>query len=283
MKDGKSSSSRNGHFGADVSHKPSASLEVHLREFEAVRQAIRARVDSNRRYLYFYLAATGAVLSYAVTSEHYLVMTTIPLLAPFIYLDRKECDTHIGACAQYIRDHLKPQMTKLVDDPSIMQFENFLEVLRRKGSLHLRSRILYVFLGTIWGSWFLSWAGADQKALGWDWLPQIFLGVLIAIPAIWLTYRILGGAFKSGARPTAVSESCEKWLKEQASKGVEFNDEQRQWLEQIAQAIALGVRIEREDFSLGWFAQHGDLGRAYELFGERLETILAELNERLVA
>ncbi len=31
------------------------------------------------------------------------------------------------------------------------------------------------------------------------------------------------------------------------------------------------------------FAQQGNLGRAYQLFGDRLDNILAELNEKLVA
>lgn len=82
---------------------------------------------------------------------------------------------------------------------------------------------------------------------------------------------------------TVVMERYQRWLDEQGKMGVTFTPEQRQWLDQIAQAIATSVRVEREDFSLGWFAQHGDLGRAYQLFGDRLDAILAELNEKLVA
>jgi len=51
----------------------------------------------------------------------------------------------------------------------------------------------------------------------------------------------------------------------------------------VAEHIATSVVMEREDFECGWFATHGSLGRAYELFGEKLEEIMAELNERLVA
>ncbi len=80
-----------------------------------------------------------------------------------------------------------------------------------------------------------------------------------------------------------VMERYERWLDEQVEMGVTFNNEQQRWLDQIVQTIANSVRIEMEDFSLGWFAQHGDLGRAHQLFGDRLDSILAELNERLVA
>ena len=41
--------------------------------------------------------------------------------------------------------------------------------------------------------------------------------------------------------------------------------------------------MEREDFQLGWFAAQGSLGKAYALFGERLDKLMAELNEKLVA
>jgi len=41
--------------------------------------------------------------------------------------------------------------------------------------------------------------------------------------------------------------------------------------------------MEQEDFSYGWFAAHGDLGRAHTLFGDKLPSIIASLNQELVA
>jgi hypothetical protein len=51
----------------------------------------------------------------------------------------------------------------------------------------------------------------------------------------------------------------------------------------MAEHIATSLSIEPGDFTTGWFGQHGSLGRAHTLFGERLKPLMAELNERLVA
>lgn len=50
----------------------------------------------------------------------------------------------------------------------------------------------------------------------------------------------------------------------------------------IRDHVATSVTIEREDFDVAPFAQAGGLGRAYQVFGERLEPLLKELNEVLV-
>ena len=82
---------------------------------------------------------------------------------------------------------------------------------------------------------------------------------------------------------SVVMERYEAWLAEQAEAGVEFTAEQRQWLDRIAEHIATSITIELEDFDYGWFGQEGSLGRAHELFGDGLNDLLADLNERLVA
>jgi hypothetical protein len=43
------------------------------------------------------------------------------------------------------------------------------------------------------------------------------------------------------------------------------------------------MSLEPEDFDLGGFGQHGSLGQAHALFGNQLNPLLAELNERLAA
>jgi type I restriction enzyme R subunit len=62
-----------------------------------------------------------------------------------------------------------------------------------------------------------------------------------------------------------------------------FTPEQREWLDRIAEHIATSLAIEPRDFETGWFGQHGSLGRAHALFGERLTPLIAELNESLAA
>ncbi|GFO81820.1 MAG: hypothetical protein A49_14470 [Methyloceanibacter sp.] len=73
------------------------------------------------------------------------------------------------------------------------------------------------------------------------------------------------------------------WRAEQAAAGAAFTPEQEMWLDKIAEHIATSLTIEMEDFHDGWFAQRGDLGKAHELFGDRLETIVTDMNRALTA
>jgi type I restriction enzyme R subunit len=73
------------------------------------------------------------------------------------------------------------------------------------------------------------------------------------------------------------------WLAEQTARGVKFTYEQREWLDMIRDHIATSLAIERESFEDAPFASKGGLGKVYALFGEKLEPLMAELNERLAA
>jgi type I restriction enzyme, R subunit len=55
------------------------------------------------------------------------------------------------------------------------------------------------------------------------------------------------------------------------------------WLEAIREHVGTNVEIDKEDFENVPFVQWGGLGKAYKLFGEKLQPMLAELNEVLVA
>ena len=61
--------------------------------------------------------------------------------------------------------------------------------------------------------------------------------------------------------------------------------EQRDLLDALKDHIAsnLAIAIDSEDYSGIPFNQLGGLGRAYELFGDSLTSILEELNARLAA
>lgn len=74
------------------------------------------------------------------------------------------------------------------------------------------------------------------------------------------------------------------WIAEQEERrGMAFDGEQRYWLELIRDHIATALAIEKDDFDYQPFVQRGGLGRASQLFGDELEAILKDLNERLVA
>ena len=81
----------------------------------------------------------------------------------------------------------------------------------------------------------------------------------------------------------AVQGRYREWLFAQDKVGVKFSEEQRAWLDRMAEHIATSLNIEPEDFQDGCFGQHGSLGKANQLFGEKLIPLLSELNERLAA
>jgi type I restriction enzyme R subunit len=82
---------------------------------------------------------------------------------------------------------------------------------------------------------------------------------------------------------TTVEERYQQWLADQEKAGAKFTTEQRRWLDAIKDHIANSLSIEQDDFESVPFNQIGGLGRAYELFGDRLPQILDDLNMRLAA
>ena len=73
------------------------------------------------------------------------------------------------------------------------------------------------------------------------------------------------------------------WLAQQRSQGAEFTPEQLQWLEWMKDNIASELGITPESFEYTPFVEHGGLGRAYQVFGERLAPLMDELTEALAA
>ena len=65
--------------------------------------------------------------------------------------------------------------------------------------------------------------------------------------------------------------------------GGRFTDEQRWWLEKMAEHIASNLGIEAEDFGYAPFDQRGGLGRVHQLFGAELPKVIDELNRECAA
>jgi type I restriction enzyme R subunit len=78
-----------------------------------------------------------------------------------------------------------------------------------------------------------------------------------------------------------VEERYTEWLTEKAKAGITFTTDQKKWLDAIKDHIASSLAIEQDDLEEVPFNTIGGLGRAYELFGDRLAPILDELNMRL--
>ncbi len=73
------------------------------------------------------------------------------------------------------------------------------------------------------------------------------------------------------------------WKRRKHDEGAAFTAEQEEWLDRIAEHVATSLAIEEADFETGWFGQHGSLGRAHTVFGEKLRPLLNELNATLAA
>ena len=80
-----------------------------------------------------------------------------------------------------------------------------------------------------------------------------------------------------------VAERYQQWLAEKQAAGMTFTADQQKWLDAIKDHIASSLNFEQDDFEGVPFHDFGGLGRAYELFGDKLAAMLDELNARLAA
>ena len=62
-----------------------------------------------------------------------------------------------------------------------------------------------------------------------------------------------------------------------------FTPEQLAWLNLIRDHIATSLSIEPDDLDFAPFNQRGGLGKAHQLFGDKLTPLLDELNTVLAA
>ena len=81
-----------------------------------------------------------------------------------------------------------------------------------------------------------------------------------------------------------VRKNFQNWvLKHHAGSGEKFNEEQMNWLRLLRDHICHSFHVDRDDLDYSPFDAQGGLGRMWQLFGERMDGLLDELNEALVA
>jgi type I restriction enzyme R subunit len=76
--------------------------------------------------------------------------------------------------------------------------------------------------------------------------------------------------------PDLVQRRYREWL-----EGRGFTDEQRWWLDRIAEAVGVNLSVTADDFQVGEMFERGGWLAARRLFGEDLPVLLEELNETL--
>lgn len=81
-----------------------------------------------------------------------------------------------------------------------------------------------------------------------------------------------------------VDKNFQQWiLKQNAGQHNRFTEEQLEWLREIKKYIAGSFHVEKDDFELDPFNKMGGLGKMWQLFGEKTDEIIDELNEELAA
>lgn len=81
-----------------------------------------------------------------------------------------------------------------------------------------------------------------------------------------------------------VRRNFQSWIMQHHSgAGEKFNEEQMAWLQMIRDHIISSFHIERDDLEMAPFDSKGGMGRMYQLFGDRMDEVIEDLNRDLVA
>jgi type I restriction enzyme, R subunit len=81
-----------------------------------------------------------------------------------------------------------------------------------------------------------------------------------------------------------VRRNFQTWIMDRHSgPGAKFADEQLAWLHMIRDHVASSMHIARTDLDLAPFDAQGGLGKMYQLFGDKMDAVIRELNEALAA
>ena len=81
-----------------------------------------------------------------------------------------------------------------------------------------------------------------------------------------------------------VRRNFQNWIMTRHSgSGEKFNEEQMDWLRMIRDHIVTSFHLDRDDLDMAPFDGKGGLGQIYKLFGDRMDSVIDELNEALAA
>lgn len=81
----------------------------------------------------------------------------------------------------------------------------------------------------------------------------------------------------------SVDKNFQEWVFKKQAGATKFNDEQMQWLRMIKDHIATSIHLEKDDLDYTPFDAKGGKGKMFQLFGEKMDEIISELNEVLAA
>ena len=108
-------------------------------------------------------------------------------------------------------------------------------------------------------------------------------GRRVSTDLVSLVRYALGNADELVAYPDLVNERFEAWLHQQKGAGTSFTDDQINYLGLIRDHLSASLSIAPADLQNPPFSTHGGLGRARQLFGNDLGSLLDELTQTLAA
>lgn len=109
--------------------------------------------------------------------------------------------------------------------------------------------------------------------------PEKELVILVS-----LIRRVLGIDKKLIPYGKIVDRNFQTWVMNMhKGNAPKFNEEQMSWLRMIRDYIKTSFHIEKDDFEFATFKEEGGLGKMWQLFGQKTDDILNELNEILAA
>jgi type I restriction enzyme R subunit len=83
--------------------------------------------------------------------------------------------------------------------------------------------------------------------------------------------------------PERVAANFKAWMAQQQAAGKDFTDEQRWWLEKMAEHMASNFGLGPEDFDLPPFKQRDGLGKVHQLLGAELPKVIEAMSKECPA
>jgi type I restriction enzyme R subunit len=109
--------------------------------------------------------------------------------------------------------------------------------------------------------------------------PSSELTALVA-----LVRRVCGIDKTVSVYSDTIRRNFQDWImKRHSGAGEKFTEEQMDWLRMIRDHVINSFHMDRDDLDMAPFDAKGGMGRMYQLFGNRMEDVVNELNEVLAA
>jgi type I restriction enzyme R subunit len=109
--------------------------------------------------------------------------------------------------------------------------------------------------------------------------PANELTILVA-----LIRRVCGIDAKIAPFADIVRRNFQSWiLKRHSGAGEKFTGEQLEWLHMIRDHITTSIHLDRDDLDMAPFGGKGGLGKMHQLFGDKMDAVISELNGTLAA